>query len=141
MQHNHFHHRLKPSTVSGTPSQEADGALIETGAFEVNVERFTRCMQHIACGVLYHHTKLKPRNEIRVVTDAFAAIKGPNAEETNRLFHDGTRWLAEAISSVPVKGENRPIFQYRLHTTAENVHAVLLTFYEGIRVAAIANDA
>ena len=121
--------------------QEGNGPMVETCAFEVDVDRFSRCTRHIACGVLYHHTSLKPLNEVRVVTDAFAALKGPNAEETNRLFHDMTLRIGEAFSLVPIQGENRPIFQYRLHTTAEGVHAVLMIFYEGIRVAAIINDA
>ena len=126
---------LTPVTVAAK-----NGETIPTVAFAVDVDRFNKCMQHIACGIFFHHTGTRWAKQIRVVTDAFAMLRGPNATETNRLLQDGTRLLAEAFSTVPVEGQNLPIFQYRLHKTDEGVHAIFMTFYEGIRVSALFSD-
>ncbi len=125
-----------------TPVQleDAEGIRHTSAAFTVDVSRFDRCMWKIAVAIFHFETGTAWLGGYRVFSDAFVEILGPNAACQNQVRHEVVGKMYEAFGSQPAKGSNPEVFTYRLETSHDKA-AVLLSFYEGIRIVVLLSDA
>ena len=139
--------KRRPDTFIGlldnlTPIQlkDAHGQVFESASFEVNLNRFDRCMWKIAIALFHHETGEKWLGGFRVFTDAFVELKGKDAEQINRKMREALAKMSYAFRGAPVKGENQEVFTYSIVRSA-HANAVMMRFYEGIKVVVLLSDA
>lgn len=139
-------YRRRPDTFFGllenlTPIQleDAQGVRHDSAAFMVDIPRFDRCMWKIAVAIFYFETATKWLGGYRVFSDACVEMVGPDAARQNEVRYEVVGQMYEAFGSLPAKGSNPEVFTYRL-VISSNKAAILLSFYDGIRVVVLLSD-
>ncbi len=140
-------YRRRPDTFFGllenlTPVQleDSEGVRQDAAAFMVDIPRFDRCMWKIAVAIFHVETGERWLGGYRVFSDAFVEMVGPDAARQNEVRHQVVGKMYEAFGSLPAKGSNPEVFTYRF-VMSSNKAAVLLSFYDGIRVVVLLSDA
>lgn len=130
-----FMSNLKPIYL-----RDESGIMQESACFKVNLERFDNIMQHLSCGLYYHHYKKKWVGGFKIFTNAFVEIDAHNAPEVNKTIQDVNARVSKAFSDSISFGENNKIFQYKLVSNDKNQHAINMVFYEGIEITVLLNS-
>lgn len=93
-----------------------------------NIERLSRCIEQIACGLYFHEFKKTFKGQIRIVYE-FLQYKDQNIDKLKSYFKDV---FDSAVDEFPQKGENRKVFYYQLIPTNDlGITGIRLTFFEG----------
>lgn len=119
---------------------DESGEVYETAAFEVDLQRFDRCMWKTAVALYYDETGKKWLGGSRVLSNVFVDLDGSDAEKHNAIREDNFSRMRAAFRDTPAKGENPEVFSYRLVESRDSA-ALLLTFYENIQVVVLLCDA
>jgi hypothetical protein len=117
-----------------------NGTVEESACFKVNLERFDRAVQHMACGIFYHHYKRKWRGGFKVFTNILMDMSSRNAPEVNALIQEVSQKIDQTFSGLVSLGENDEIFKYKIFSDIKDRHAVHMTFYEGVQVTVLLNN-
>ena len=111
---------------------------VNTGAYEVDIDRVSRQMDWISRGIYYHHFHKHWPYEITSVSSALMAIGSPEAERQNKAIRVATDLGTQFLKSETKLGDNPEIFFYQYKLRSDPLGFVIrMVFYGGIDVVAI----
>lgn len=117
-----------------------DGKVKESACFKVDLERFDRAAQHMACGIFFKHYKRKWMGEFKVLTNAFMDMTSRNAPDVNALIQEVSNKIEQSFSGLVSLGENDEVFSYKILSGKNDRHAVHMNFYEGVQITVLLNS-
>lgn len=116
-----------------------DGNIEESASFKVDLDRFDRAVQHMACGIFYHHYKRKWLGGFKVFTNALMDMSSRNASDINAQIQEVSNKIEQSFSGIVSLGENDEIFNYKMFSDENDRHAVHMNFYEGVLITVLLN--
>lgn len=118
---------------------ERTGEKHHTFAIEIDHERLTRSLEHVARALYFHHFSKQWKGSVRIEPEFLLVSLDPaDARERNapgeRIVHEMDR----VFQDVEAHGENPGVFKYQVVSSAEPHGAVMrLHFYEGCKVTLV----
>lgn len=125
---------LALATVKDPQPAHLDGK--ETMAFRVDLPRFTRAMELIARGLIFHSTGIRWAGTFRVWGTNMLPSNRERAEQILATSSSIKKMLATIFADKLFLGANPDVFKYQLHVPAspETLGCARLVFYGGLEI-------
>jgi len=117
-----------------------DGKVDHTAAYSIDLNRFDSVMEHIACGLYYHHTQSKWEGNALVMSNELRDLSSKNSIEINKLTDDTIGRVSLFLNDTTSYGKNPEVFSYKIHDSRPKGYVLLMEFYSAIKVAVTLTD-
>jgi hypothetical protein len=110
----------------------------ETMVFSVDMPRFTRAMELITRGLIFHTTGTPWQGAVHTWGANMLASESPNYAKIMATSVAIREAMASIFAKIPFLGANPEVFRYQLYVPApqETLGCAKLVFYEGLEIAA-----
>ena len=112
----------------------ADGRLLPSASFEIDLLRFNRCMAQIGKALYFKETRKKWCSDCEVFSNLFHAMTGTGSHGLNERHQEAVAIAEKALAPLPRKGQNPEVFSYRFSAHRPDLIVLLMTYYEEIKV-------
>ena len=117
---------LRNHKYARIPSIDGKYRIVSVG--HPNIERLSKCLEHIAYGLFYHEFQKPFDGEIRMILE-FIEYTDENRQTLKKFLK--RRFELEDLLNLGVKGDNPEIFQYEFYKPDKNGLVALRTIFYG----------
>ena len=114
---------------------------VNTGAFSIDFERFSRQFDCISRGIYFYHFRESWTHEISVAVPFVVSWESEQAHQYKQAMIQTANLASRFLEDEPKRGENPKVFYYQYKIRADSPGYILrMVFYGGLEVITISGN-